>query len=154
MADIPERIALALEADDSMELERVIDEAAEKDIAVLRAVVTDSAAPTTHRTRAMFALGRWGDERSAQVIVRTLPELDERGMIAAVDALGRLGTPEALNAVVAQAGHESPHVRKFVVEALARSSDPAAQAKLDDMASSDEVEFVRSLARRRIAEAE
>jgi HEAT repeat protein len=143
-----QKVRSALSAFESGELDAIVQERDPSDLEELRHLVsTDPDIHPSYRTKAIYALGRWQDEPSASRIVNVLPELDEVGTITAVDALGRIGTPEAIDAAVGLAEHESPHVRKFVAEALGDSSQPEAQQKLIEMESNDPAEFVRDSAR-------
>jgi HEAT repeat protein len=148
---ISQRLRKALDSEESGELDAIVQERDPSDLEELRRLVsTDPNIDSSDRTKAIYALGRWDDEPSVSRIVNVLPELDEVGTITAVDSLGRIGTTEAINAVTALADDDSPHVRKFVVEALAKSSSPEAQQKLVDMEANDPAEFVRGRARRLI----
>jgi HEAT repeat protein len=76
--------------------------------------------------------------------------LPESHAYTAIEALGRLGTATARDAVAGRANDPSPQVRKFVVEALARIADAPAQAVLEKMARGDTEEWIRDLADRRM----
>jgi HEAT repeat protein len=86
------------------------------------------------------------------VIIERLADFDERLRITAVDALGRLGTPEAAGAVLDRAGDPSPDVRRFAAVALARIGGAAARDRLARTAEDDPADFVRRRARRAVAE--
>jgi HEAT repeat protein len=146
---VSQKLREALDAIESGELDALILEGDPSDLEELRSLIsTDPTINPNDRTKAIYAVGRWGDTASAPRITTVLPELDEIGTITAVDTLGRLGTPEAISAVAELAQHESPHVRKFVVEALGKSSSPEAQEKLIDIEARDPAKFVRDRAQK------
>jgi HEAT repeat protein len=145
---ISQTLRKALDSEESGELDAIIQDRDPSDLEELRRLVsTDPDTDPTDRTKAIYALGRWEDEPSVPRIANVLSKLDEVGTITAVDSLGRIGTPEAINAVTALADDDSPHVRKFVAEALGKSSQPEAQQKLIEMEANDPAEFVRDKAR-------
>jgi HEAT repeat protein len=149
MVTIPDELRRALEADESGDLEQIIQERRQEHFdALLSLLSTDASVNPQHRTRALFALGRWGNPNVVSAIQRILPDLDEIGRATAVDALGRLGTPEALSAIIERAEDPSQNVRKFVARALGRINMPEARAKLTDMERGDPEGFVREAAAR------
>jgi HEAT repeat protein len=156
MAAIADDLRRALEADDAGDLERIVREKKQQHFETLMSLLsTDPSVNPLHRTRAIFALGKWGDARAINPIKRILPELDEMGRATGVDALGRLGTPEALSAILDRAGDPSPTVRKFVARALGKMNVPESLATLSDMERKDPETFVREVAaksRRRLEE--
>ena len=79
-----------------------------------------------------------------------LPTLKESHCITALEALGRLGTQEACEAVRSFADHPSPQIRKFVVAALSRIGSPAAEERLRQMAREDPEDWVRDFAAKRV----
>lgn len=83
-------------------------------------------------------------------IIGLLPTLKDSHAYTAIEALGRLGTAAARQAVESYAGHPSPQLRKFVIEALTRIQDPSAEATLERMSREDSVAWVRDLAKRRM----
>jgi HEAT repeat protein len=156
MATIADDLRRALEADDAGDLERIVREKKPQHFDVLMSLLsTEPSIKPLHRTRAIFALGKWGDARAVAPITRILPDLDEMGRATGVDALGRLGTPEVLSAILGRAGDPSPTVRKFVARALGKMNVPESLAKLSDMEKKDPETFVREVAaksRRRLEE--
>jgi HEAT repeat protein len=145
---ISPKLAVALEADEAEELNRVVLARRPQDLDALVELATaaDGVDPN-HRRRALYALGRWGDSGVVPSIVRVLPRLDSGAKIAAIDALSNLPTPESLEAIQAFAADPSPQVRKLVVQALAAIPDSRSAATLQGMAQEDPEEWVRSLAR-------
>ncbi|HEU4456567.1 MAG TPA: HEAT repeat domain-containing protein [Longimicrobium sp.] len=132
-------------------LDQVVARRRPEDFAALRRLLAeDGEVSPNDRQRAMYALGKWDDPSVVPEIVARLPELKESHRITAIEALGRLGTGQARAAVEAHADDPSPHVRKFVVEALSRIGDPAAEETLRRMAREDGQEWVRNLAARRM----
>ena len=99
-----------------------------------------------HRSKALYLLGRWGDAAPIKAIRSIFFQLDEIGRISAIDALGRLGTKEALAGVLECADDSSADVRKFVIHALGRMGKPEAQRKLKEIQAKDPVFYIRSLA--------
>ena len=112
MAQLSEKLLRALEADDSCELDELIQEGKQEDFEALQGLLSldDPSVKPEHRTRAIYALGRWGDPAPATAIANILPQLDEAGRISAIDALGRLGTEEALAGVLDYVADNSRHV--------------------------------------------
>src|SRR5262245_42484016 len=126
-AAVPETLDEALNSDCGHSLDDVLKARREEDFARLLGIVERPATPE-HRLKALHLLALWGDRRAVGPIRGVLPALDEIARARAIDALGRLGGPEALDAVLAHANDPSPHVRKFVVHGLRRSNDARARA--------------------------
>jgi HEAT repeat protein len=97
---------------------------------------------------AIHIAGRMGEPRAAPLIAALLPDLDERGRINALSALGAIGGREAEDAIVRAGDDPSPDVRRFVVHALSRIATDAARRRLDELAAADPVDFVRLAAHR------
>jgi HEAT repeat protein len=140
----------ALDAEESELLNRIIRAGKREHFESLRRLALDPTAQTEYRTKALYALGRWGDPSVVPDLVRILPELEERERIAAIDALGRLGTKESLDAIAPYADDPSPQVRKFVVKALGRIGGREAESKLQAIARQDPQEWVRELAAQQV----
>jgi HEAT repeat protein len=150
--ELPAELEAALRSFEVGALDRVIEHKRPEDFEALRRLLArDGRARPDYRQRAIYALGRWGDTRVVPDILGLLPELEESHRITAIEALGRLGTETARDAVEEYADDPSPHVRKFVVEALSRIGDPAAEKRLQRMAERDPADWVRDLALRKIA---
>jgi HEAT repeat protein len=75
-----------------------------------------------------------------------MADLDEPGLLTAVDALGRLGTKDGLEAVLEYTDDDSPQVRKFAIRALGRYDEPEAQIKLQEIQKLDKEVHLRNLA--------
>jgi HEAT repeat protein len=147
MTPVSEELFSALESDCAQDISQLVRERKREDFEGLQEFLSlDPSVNPQHRAKAIHALGRWGDPAPVPAIRGILPHLDERGRISTVDALGRLGTDEALRGVLEQANDPSPQVRKFVTRALGRINAPEAQAKLREMADADPADFVRALA--------
>lgn len=147
MAQVSEALLGALESDCATDLEYVIKEKKQEDFEVLQGFLSlDPSISSQHRTRALYALGRWGNPVVVDNIRRILPDLDEAGRISAVDALGRLGTHEALEGILNRANDPSPQVRKVVVYALSKSNALEARVKLREIATRDPIDYVRERA--------
>jgi HEAT repeat protein len=122
-----------------------------EDFVALRGLLApDADVSPDDRQRAIYALGRWGEPSVVPQVVALLPTLKETHCLTAIEALGRLGTSPARVAIESYSHHESPHVRKFVVEALNRIGDSAADAILRKIASDDREPWVRELASKRV----
>lgn len=152
MVHLSEDLRIALDADDAQELGRIIRRQRQTDFDALVDLLSDPGASTEYRMKAFTALGRWGNRGVIPTIRQALPQLEYRERIAAIDALGRLGTGEAEEAVSAYADDDSPQVRKFVVLALERIDSTAAREKLRGMARLDSDAWIRSFAGRRLGE--
>ena len=90
----------------------------------------------------------------SEAVPAILSFLEARGLqplhrVTAVEALGRLGTKPARDAVIAHAHDPSPDVRKFVVRALGQIGDATSMAKLRGIARSDPRDWVKKLAGQR-----
>lgn len=147
MARAPKPIDEELRSECGHAAEDILARRSPEEFRRLRAVVAAKAPDPVELQNAINLLGRWGDPEAAPDIVALLPGLDEVGLINAVDALGRLGGTVATNAVLKQAGHESPDVRRFAVAALARLGTKRATDRLEKLARTDPAGFVRSKAR-------
>jgi HEAT repeat protein len=147
LPDLPPELVRALESDDSGSLDEIIRARRQEHFDALQRLATSAAASPEHRTKALYALGRWGDPRAVPDIERVLPSLEENGRIAAIDALGRLGSEDAIETIGKYRKDSSPHVRKFVVRALARIGGARSQAELRTIAADDPEEWIRTLAR-------
>ena len=86
------------------------------------------------------------DGRRAPAIRALAPSLDERQRINAVDALGRLGGPDAEDAVLELTRDESPDVRRFAAYALSRLGTETTRIQLGEMARNDPEPSVRAAA--------
>ncbi len=151
MPELTAELRAALEAEESGELVRLVNRKRSQDFAALRELLSvESSAPPDFRTKAMFALGRWGEPSVIPDIVRLLPTLSERERISALTALGHLGRPEAASAILEFAHDASPQVRKAATVALRRISTPEAIAKLEDIAANDPLPWIRDFAARRL----
>jgi HEAT repeat protein len=147
MATISKKLLATLESACATDLEQVIEDRKQEDFEALQSLLSlDSSVKPEHRTKALYALGRWGDPTPVPEIRNILPYIDEIGRISAIDALGRLGTEEALTGVLEYVNDPSPHVRKFVAHALGRMNTPEAWAKLKEIETTDPLDFVREQA--------
>lgn len=147
MSNIRGRLRKALESDCAEDICQIIDEKRPEDFAALRTFLSlDPSINPKLRTKAIYALGRWGDPVVVPGITKIMPKLDEPGRISGTDALSRLGTTNALEAVAERANDPSPNVRKIVVRALGKMKNPEAKTKLKAIATSDPEEWIRSSA--------
>lgn len=146
---LPTELSRALEADEAEELGEIIRGHRVEHFDVLRKLVSlDPDVSAEHRRKALYALGRWGDPSVIPDIERVLPNLEEGGRIAGINALGELGTDQALQVVARYGRDPSSQVRKVVVEALGRIGGAEAQRALRAIAEEDPEEWVRRLAAR------
>lgn len=149
--ELPEELRHALEADDAEEFSLVLQRRRPEDLEALRTLLTaEPVVPSDHRTKAIYGLGQWGDTTVVPAITRLLPQLDDRGRMAALSALGRLSTPEALAAIAEHVHDAEPQVRKVAVLALSKSDAPEARANLQEVARNDSVAWLRDLAARHL----
>ena len=147
MTDMREELRQALEADESSDLDVIIHQRRPEDFEALRRLLAgDAAADPSHWAGVIYALGRWGDPAVAGAIRDLLPRLDHDERITAIDALGRLGSREAVDGILGYAHDESLPVRKFVARALARINTPQARAGLSELERTDASDYIRSLA--------
>lgn len=130
-------------------LEEILARKSDNDYQQLKSLlVEDREVEPIHLQNAINLLGRWGNNEVIPNIVALMPQLDERGLINTIDALGHLGGAESLRAIEQYENHESADVRRFVVSALDRISTEESINKLTNMARSDPSGFVRSKARK------
>jgi HEAT repeat protein len=150
MITLPKQLELALNADDADRMNRIIAEANPDHFELLEVLVRDAETPMNYRRRALSALGRWPGRgaEAAAIIAAVLPGLNELERIAAVNALGRVGSEAALEPVLACTADESPDVRLQAARALNQIGTNRALGALDDMATHDGVDYVRDRARR------
>jgi HEAT repeat protein len=149
MTSASPELQLALESDCATGVEEVIAARRGEDLEALRNMLRpDAPVSPAFRQNAIQLLGLWGDAESAPAIRALLPELDERQRINAVDALGRLGGPEAEASVLDATRDASPDVRRFAAYALSRIRSEAAQERLQQMAREDPEPSTRTAAER------
>ncbi len=155
MVQVSDRVRRALESDESGDLDRIVQEKNPEDFAQLRSLLPSGAAiEPGYRRKAIYALGRWGDTTVVPEITGLIPAMGEQDLIAAADALGRLGSEEALNGVLRISESDSRNVRKFAVRALGKFDRPQAVERLVQFRENDPDESLRNLARRFVAEKE
>jgi HEAT repeat protein len=148
---LPRELRTALESEEAGELDEIIRAHRKAHFDSLRKLVsTAPEVPPQYRSKALYALGRWGDPGVIPDIERSLPDLEETGRIAALDALGRLGTDQALEIVAQYAGDPSPQVRKFAIQALDRIGGSKARTQLRVIAREDPEAWIRGLAARNL----
>ena len=136
-----------MEADCAHSVEEVMKAKSKEDFQALQSLLSkDASVKPGQRAKVFYMLGRWGDPAPVSAIREILPRLDETEKVSALDALGRLGTKEALDGILEHTGDSSPQVRKFAARALARIDRPDAQRKLKEIQAKDPVDYVRNLA--------
>jgi HEAT repeat protein len=152
MADLPEELQLALEADDRHRLDAIIERADPADAERLKGLIAAPETPPTYRRRAMYALSRWpglGDE-AVTLIEQNLPRFDELERITAISSLGRIGTEKAVQAILLRRDDDAPDVRRQVARELGRVATPAALEQLRILESRDKSELVREMATKQL----
>lgn len=149
MARLSAALRRAVESDCATDMNEIVRAKNSRDFEQLRGLLARPTARNLQaKTRAIYALGRWGDESAVSDIRKAIPQLDEPGLLAAIDALGRLDTPTAVKEVIKHRKHSSADVRKFVILALARSSAPDATAHLKEMQKREPVVDLKRLAKK------
>jgi HEAT repeat protein len=152
MTVMSEELLEALEADESGDLDAIIERRRPEDFDALRSLLTlDPTVKPLHRAKAIYALGRWGDPAVVEAIQGLLPEVEEAERIGAIDALGRLGAEGALDGILEYIDDESVSVRKFVTLALGRINTPRARAELSKLERTDPSDYIRSLASKQLS---
>lgn len=151
MIQLSDELLEVLAADDAEDFMRLLKRRRQRDIRALQGLVTvDPAVPPHYRTKALFALGWWGDPSSVPMIREILPQLDERGRVSAISALGHIGSPDAVTEIAEHLTERSDQVRAAVISALSTAGTPEAREKLAEVASTDPVPWVRELAARKL----
>jgi HEAT repeat protein len=144
---LPPEIRDALRSFESCPLDEIVERKRERDFdALLEFAASDGELAL--RQRAVQGLGKWGKSSAIPAIVGFLESADLEPLhrVTAIEALGRLGTKPARDAVIAHAGDPSPDVRKFVVRALAQIGDATSKAKLRGIAKNERSDWVKKLA--------
>jgi hypothetical protein len=152
VAELPEELQAALEADDAGELGDIIRRGQPEHLAALKELVAETDADAVLLARAIYALGAWGDTGAAPLILSRMDGLDNQGRLSALNALGRLNVPEGLDVLIDATRDESPQIRKIAVSALARSDSPRATTRLEELASDDPTDWIRADARRALVD--
>jgi HEAT repeat protein len=99
---------------------------------------------------AIYILGRWGDERAVSLIESNLPDLNEKGQICALDALGRIGKGVNAKQVGQYGDSKNPDVRKFAMKALSRIGGKAAKQKLEELNAKETIPWVKKIGEKSI----
>lgn len=113
---------------------------------LLEAVIEDSGDEPSRRQRAAYLLGLWPDRRTAELVRRVMPTLDEPGRLAAAATLGRINTSESVDGLVELTADPSPDVRLVAVGRLARSARTVAREALTHLSLNDSFDLVRTRA--------
>jgi HEAT repeat protein len=156
MADLPEELQLALEADDRHRLDTLIERADPADEQRLKDLVSASDTPETYRRRAMYALSRWpgASDDAVTVIEQHFASFGELERITAVSALGHIGTEKAVQAILARRDDAAPDVRRQVAKELGRVATPTALEQLREIRTKDASELVREVATKQLQQRE
>ena len=147
MTELNEPLATELASTCFHTAESILARRSEEDFEQLQAVLGADDVDEVVKQNAIMLLGRWERPEVVPALLAQLPEQDERGLINLVDALGRLATPQAVTAVLEQSRHPSPDVRRFAAYALERAGTPPALARLQEMATADDADFVQTRVR-------
>lgn len=94
---------------------------------------------------AVYILGRLGDERAVPLISENLPDLDEKGQICAIDALGRIGKDIDADVIAKYGESKNPDVRKFALKALSRIGGKAAKEKLEALSAKETIPWLKKV---------
>lgn len=148
MAKISKKLSEVLESDCAHSVEDVLEKKTQEDFKTLISILPlDSSVSAEYRARAVYLLGRWGDTSSVPNIISILPHLNETGRINGIDALGRLGSKEALAGILECANDSSDDVRKFVTRALGKINTTEAKNKLKEIQKKDPAKYIREIAK-------
>jgi HEAT repeat protein len=134
-----------LESECAHSMEPMMKAKNRQDFADLMSILSENEnkLPPQAKARALFALGRWGDNKAVAEISKVLTTLDEVGRLSAVDALGRLNSAPALDSILTISKDPSPHVRKVALKALSRFDKPKAQKGMQSMLAEEKEKFVK-----------
>jgi len=147
MAKISKQLSEVLESDCAHSVEDVLKKKSADDFKTLISILPlESNVSENYRTKALYLLGLWGDKSSVPEIINILPKLDEMGRISGIDALGRLGSKEALAGILQCANDSSDNVRKFVTRALGKINTADAKNKLKEIQKKDPTRYIRDIA--------
>ncbi|MEM7092002.1 MAG: HEAT repeat domain-containing protein [Actinomycetota bacterium] len=127
-------------------IEQLIADCSADERAQLVEVIADPRAPDRRVDTAIHVVGRLAETDSVSAIAGRLRGMDERRLINAIAALGSIGNSRAETVVLRYRRNRSADVRRFVAGALAGFPGPRSRQALSDMASDDDVDFVRECA--------
>jgi HEAT repeat protein len=150
MTVMSEELLEALEADETGDLDAIIEQRPRR----FRRPTKPHAGPDRRGVapgKGHLRLGARGDPAVVEAIQGLLPHLDQAERIAAIDALGRLGTEDASDSILQYVDDESMPVRKFVTRALGRINTPRARAELSKLERTDPSDYIRSLASKQLS---
>lgn len=99
---------------------------------------------------AVYLLGRLGDERAVSIISANLPDLDEKGQICALDALGRIGKGVDAKQIGQYGESKNPDVRKFAIKALSRIGGNVAKQKLEELNAKETIPWIKKIGEKSI----
>ena len=151
MTVMSEELLEALKADESGDLDAIIEHRRPEDFDALRSLLRLDPTVEPYRAKAIYALGRWGDPAVVEAIQDLLPDVEEAERIGAIDALGRLRAEDALDGILEHVDDESVSVRKFVTRALGRINTPRARAELSRLERTDPSDYIRSEASKQLS---
>lgn len=104
----------------------------------------------TSYLNAVYLLGRFGDERAASIISADLPDLDEKGQICAIDALGRIHKGVDAKLVGQYGDSKNPDVRKYAIKALSRIGGNEAKQKLEEINAKETIPWIKKIGEKSI----
>lgn len=99
---------------------------------------------------AVYLLGRFGDERAAPIISANLPDLDEKGQICAIDALGRIGKGVDAKLLGQYGDSKNPDVRKYAIKALSRIGGKGVKKKLEELNVKEKIPWLKKIGEKSI----
>lgn len=133
-----QHLIAALSSDESGALATIVSAKRKQDIDELRQIAlnTDGSFDAPMQRKALSAIGRIGDSADIEPLIEVLARLDDDLVrVAAIDALGRLGSAAAVDAVAGHLGDDAVVIRKTVVTALDRAGTPRARELLNELAA-------------------
>ncbi len=145
MKTLSPEVNQVLESECAHSVESVLSTKSPEHFQQLLEVLGEEAIGDNAKAKVLYTLGRWGDEAAVPVITQALPMLEEISRISAVDALSRLDSAKAVEAIASLAEDTSPYVRKFVAQSLVGSKKAQATKVLKAMQAKEKVEFVRNV---------
>ncbi len=146
MSNFSIELTNVLESDCAHSMEPLMEAKRSEDFENLVGLLDQDVGESFSKVKALYMLGRWGDAKAAAAISKVLPGFNELERVAAIDALGRLGSAPALVSVITLKEDPSPNVRKFVAKALSRFNKPKADKELKFIEENDKEAFVREYA--------
>lgn len=137
----------ALESECAHSMEPLMQAKNTEDFTSMIDMLADDS-PAQYKARALFALGRWGDNKATSAICKAVPNMDEVCRLTAADSLSRLNSAAALDGLLNMANDVSPHVRKVVLKGLTRFDKPKAKLGFETIQEAEKERFVQDYGRK------